>query len=126
MNEDELVKKIAKGEIKLYEVERHTNEDKKAGTEARRKALEIMRGVKLDNIGHYSIDPNKVMGRSIENMIGVVQVPVGVAGPLKLNGENAQGMFYIPLATTEGALVASVNRGCSAITKSGGGKIICH
>jgi hydroxymethylglutaryl-CoA reductase (NADPH) len=47
-------------------------------------------------------------------------VPLGVAGPLKINGEYAKGEFFIPLATTEGALVASVNRGCSVINKSGG------
>jgi hydroxymethylglutaryl-CoA reductase (NADPH) len=122
MKEDELVEKIVKGEVKLYEVERYTDDDKKAGTEARRKAIEKITGEKLDNIGRYSIDPNKVMGRSIENMIGVVQMPLGIAGPVKLNGEHAEGLFHIPLATTEGALVASVSRGCSAITKSGGAK----
>ncbi len=56
-------------------------------------------------------------------MIGTVQVPVGVAGPLLVQGEYAQGSFYLPLATTEGALVASVNRGCSAITRAGGAQV---
>ena len=55
-------------------------------------------------------------------MIGAVQVPLGIVGPLKVNGEHAQGDFYVPLATTEGALVASVNRGCSVITASGGAR----
>jgi len=53
-------------------------------------------------------------------MIGAVQVPVGIAGPLKVSGQYANGEFYVPLATTEGALVASVNRGCKAITEAGG------
>jgi hydroxymethylglutaryl-CoA reductase (NADPH) len=56
-------------------------------------------------------------------MIGTVQVPLGVAGPLLIAGEYAQGSYYLPLATTEGALVASVNRGCSAITKAGGAQV---
>lgn len=56
-------------------------------------------------------------------MIGAVQVPLGVAGPLNINGEYAQGDFYIPLATTEGALVASINRGSSVITGSGGANV---
>ncbi|USG99124.1 hydroxymethylglutaryl-CoA reductase (NADPH) [Thermococcus argininiproducens] len=121
MNIEELIEKVAKGEIKLHQVEKHTN-DKRLATEIRRKALERKLGITLDNIGHYSIDPNQVISKNIENMIGVVQIPMGVAGPLKINGEYAKGDFYIPLATTEGALVASVNRGCSTLTAAGGVK----
>jgi len=61
--------------------------------------------------------------RNIENPIGTIQIPVGLAGPLKINGLNTQGEFYVPLATSEGALVASVNRGCSAITEAGGANV---
>ncbi|WP_297551381.1 hydroxymethylglutaryl-CoA reductase (NADPH) [Thermococcus sp.] len=120
MKFEELVEKVVNGEIKLHQVEKYT--DKRTATEVRRKALERKLGVKLEHIGHYSIDPEQVIGRNIENMIGVVQIPMGVAGPLKINGEYAKGEFYIPLATTEGALVASVNRGCSALTEAGGVK----
>lgn len=56
----------------------------------------------------------------IENFIGTVKVPVGVAGPLRVNGLFAQGDYYIPLATTEAALVASYSRGAQLITKAGG------
>ncbi len=122
MEFEELVEKVASGEIKLHQVEKYTDGDKKLATEIRRKALEKKLGVKLEDIGHYSIDPNRLIGKNIENMIGVVQIPMGVAGPLKINGEYAKGEFYIPLATTEGALVASVNRGCSALTEAGGVK----
>jgi hydroxymethylglutaryl-CoA reductase (NADPH) len=52
-----------------------------------------------------------------------VQVPVGVAGPLIVKGEHAKGEYFLPLATTEGALVASVNRGCSAISRAGGAEV---
>ncbi len=97
MNIEELVGRVASGEIKLYQVEKYTNGDKKLATEIRRKALEKKLGIKLENIGHYSIDPNQVIGKNIENMIGVVQIPMGVAGPLKINGEYAKGgEFYIP------------------------------
>ncbi len=58
--------------------------------------------------------------KNIENPIGAIQIPVGIAGPLKVNGDYANGDFYVPLATSEGALVASVNRGCSVISQSGG------
>jgi hydroxymethylglutaryl-CoA reductase (NADPH) len=58
--------------------------------------------------------------RSIEHFIGTVKVPVGLAGPLRVNGLFAQGDYYVPLATTEAALVASYSRGALAITGVGG------
>jgi len=69
-------------------------------------------------------DP-KTLGGNIENHIGYVSIPLGVAGPLRINGFYASGDFYIPLATHEGALVASVNRGCNLISQSGGASAIC-
>lgn len=59
-------------------------------------------------------------GLNIENYIGVVRVPVGLAGPLRVNGLFAQGDYYVPLATTEAALVASYSRGAQVITEAGG------
>ncbi len=82
----------------------------------RRKAVEHERGVRLDNIGSFSLDERVAGTKNCENMIGVAQIPMGIAGPLKISKIE----YYIPLATTEGALVASVNRGCKAITESGG------
>ncbi len=58
--------------------------------------------------------------RNIENFVGTVRVPVGVAGPLRVNGTHAQGDYYVPLATTEAALVASYHRGASLLTEAGG------
>lgn len=55
-----------------------------------------------------------------ENLIGAVVIPLGIAGPLRINGDHINGDYYVPLATTEGALVASVNRGCKVISLSGG------
>ncbi|MFX0029254.1 MAG: hydroxymethylglutaryl-CoA reductase [Candidatus Hermodarchaeota archaeon] len=76
-------------------------------------------GMRLNNISHYTIDTEKLKG-NIENFIGVAQVPIGIAGPLLVNGKYAQGEFYVPLATTEGTLVASYNRGMKIIYESGG------
>ena len=59
-------------------------------------------------------------GNAIENFIGTVKVPVGLAGPLRVNGERAGGDYCIPLATTEAALVASISRGAQLLTRSGG------
>ncbi len=62
---------------------------------------------------------------NIENLIGFAQLPVGVIGPLRVNGSTAHGDFYVPLATSEGALVASCQRGAYLISHSGGASAIC-
>ncbi len=71
------------------------------------------------------IDPEieKFKG-NIENYIGLTEIPTGITERLKINGQNAIGDFQVPLATTEGALVASYSRGAKAITASGGAKTI--
>lgn len=60
---------------------------------------------------------------NIEGLIGMTHIPTGICGPLKIRGQEAIGEFYVPLATTEGALVASVARGCQVITMSGGAEV---
>ncbi len=75
----------------------------------------------LTHVGRYSFDPAVLPG-NIENFIGAAQVPIGLAGPLRINGEHAKGDFYVPLATTEGTLVASYNRGMRLLTECGGVK----
>lgn len=87
--------------------------------QSRREFLERKTGTALTHTGHYSIKPESVEGNT-ENFIGVVQMPVGVAGPYLIHGEHAQGEFYIPLATTEGTLVASYSRGMRVVSESGG------
>ncbi|ABP50382.1 MULTISPECIES: hydroxymethylglutaryl-CoA reductase (NADPH) [Pyrobaculum] len=108
-------------EVKLHELDKLYGDANKAA-EARRQYLEKATGAKLENIGKTIIDLNTVVGRNIENVIGAVQIPVGVAGPLLVRGDYANGYFYVPLATTEGALVASVNRGAKLVTESGGAR----
>jgi len=116
---EELLEKIKRGEIKLYEIEEYTKDVNKA-SEIRRKFLEETLKINLEYLGKYSIDLNLTYKKNIENAIGCVQIPLGIAGPLLINGDYAKGLYYIPLATTEGALVASVNRGCSILTASEG------
>jgi hydroxymethylglutaryl-CoA reductase (NADPH) len=72
-----------------------------------------------EHIGRYSIDPAALAG-NIENFIGAAQVPIGLAGPLLVDGEHARGEFYVPMATTEGTLVASYNRGMKLLHSAGG------
>ena len=86
------------------------------------KAVEELTGERLTELTDYTFDPS-IASKNIENMIGVTQIPLGFAGPVQINGDLAQGSFIIPLATTEGALVASVSRGMSVITASGGSRV---
>ena len=78
-------------------------------------------GSSLEHISQFSFDPNSTQG-NIEHLTGAAQIPLGIAGPLKVHGEHAQGEFYVPLATTEGTLVASYNRGMKVLAESGGVK----
>jgi hydroxymethylglutaryl-CoA reductase (NADPH) len=90
--------------------------------EARRRWVEERTGARLGHIGASTI-PGEAMRGNVENPIGAVQVPLGVAGPLHVEGEHARGTFYVPLATTEGALVRSYERGMVAITRAGGATV---
>jgi hydroxymethylglutaryl-CoA reductase (NADPH) len=87
----------------------------------RREFVRQRTGADLSHVGQYSFDPNGLPG-NIENFAGVAQVPLGIAGPLRINGEHAQGDFYVPLATTEGSLVSSYNRGMRLLSECGGVK----
>jgi len=115
----EAIEKLKKGELRLSEVDDFVG-SKNLGVLVRRLFLEEIRGVSLSSIGSTIIDFEDVVGRNIENPIGAVQIPLGVVGPLRIVGEHASGDFYVPLATSEGALVASISRGAKAITMSGG------
>lgn len=85
----------------------------------RQKFVSEQTGADLNHVAKYSFDPNVLPG-NIENFVGVAQVPIGLAGPIRVLGEYAQGDFYIPMATTEGTLVASYNRGMKLLSESGG------
>jgi hydroxymethylglutaryl-CoA reductase (NADPH) len=85
----------------------------------RREFLRNRTAAALEHVAEYSFDPGIAQG-NIENFIGVAQVPLGVAGPLLVNGEHAQGEFFVPLATAEGTLVASYNRGMRLLREAGG------
>ncbi len=86
---------------------------------ARRIWLEKKTGARLAHVGSYSISSKDMRG-NIENPVGVSQVPLGLAGPLLIHGAYARGVFYVPLATTEGALVRSYERGMTTLTRAGG------
>jgi hydroxymethylglutaryl-CoA reductase (NADPH) len=95
------------------------NDYTEAAAEARRKFMQDATGAPLEHVKQYSLDPATLPG-NIEHFTGVAQVPIGFAGPLLVNGEHAKGEFYVPLATTEGTLVASYNRGMKLLYAAGG------
>lgn len=93
---------------------------------ARRKFLEEQLGLQLPHLGgEQRLEEHTALKGNIENFIGMTQVPTGIIGPLRVNGVEAKGDFYVPLATTEGALVASYNRGASVVSRAGGVASIC-
>jgi len=112
-----LADRVREDDLRLHELEEHADAD--TAVAARRRLVEEQSGADLDVVGDYGFpaadaDPN------IENMVGAVQIPLGVAGPVRLRGAALDGERYLPLATTEGALLASVNRGCSVLNHAGG------
>lgn len=90
-----------------------------AAIAARQRFAETYSGETFEHIKRYSFDPH-TLGGNVEAFVGVAQIPIGIAGPLTVNGEHAKGDFLIPMATTEGTLVASYNRGMKVLNLSGG------
>jgi hydroxymethylglutaryl-CoA reductase (NADPH) len=88
---------------------------------ARQAFAEEFTGARLHHVRQYSFDPQLVKG-NCEHFTGVAQIPLGLAGPLRVLGEHADGEFLIPMATSEGTLVASYNRGIQVLNQSGGVK----
>ena len=92
-----------------------------AAIQARQRFAEQFTGQQFEHIYRHSFDAHMLQG-NCEHFTGVAQVPIGLAGPLRVNGEHAQGDFLIPMATTEGTLVASYNRGMQVLNLCGGVK----
>lgn len=112
---DDALERLRDGELGLHELEDELPPDQAA--EVRRRYVAGVEGVSLDEVGaeHDATEATN----NVENAVGATRLPLGVAGPLAVEGENASGEYHVPMATTEGALVASTNRGCSALTDSG-------
>lgn len=113
---ESLAPKFDKAPPRIRYSSKHTAE----AIEARWANIEISHEAKEMILDARSIDAAGSYTGNIENYIGTVKIPIGVGGPLRVNGLHAQGDFYVPLATTEGALVASFARGMDVITSAGG------
>lgn len=116
-DEISLVVKAGGGHCPLYKIESVLG-DPERGVKIRRKIISAQANLpfeKLSNLPYQNYDYTKVMNACCENVLGYVQIPVGYAGPLLLDGNR----YFVPMATTEGALVASTNRGCKALSIRG-------
>src|SRR5947209_524865 len=118
---EELIRSLVAGERHFHQLPKDLAPEEAATI--RRQALMEMTRAELHHISQHSLDVNLASRRNCENFIGVAQVPMGIAGPLALHGNHVEGDVYLPLATTEAALVASVNRGCTAIRDAGGATV---
>ncbi len=122
-NLQELIAQLKSGKLKLRELEAVLD----AGNAAlvRSAFLESQLGLSLDGVKSHSLNAQSLHNKNIENLIGSVEIPVGVAGPVQINSVARGGSFahFVPLATTEGALVASVSRGMKALSLAGGADV---
>jgi hydroxymethylglutaryl-CoA reductase (NADPH) len=85
----------------------------------RQRFIEEQSGTKLVHSSQFSFEPGATRG-NIEHLTGIAQIPLGFAGPMLVDGEHARGEFYVPMATTEGTLVASYGRGMRLTREIGG------
>ncbi|CAN6554424.1 unnamed protein product [Malus baccata var. baccata] len=113
--DEEVVKSVVAGTIPSYSLESKLGDCKRAAA-IRREALQRITGKSLTGLPLEGFNYESILGQCCEMPVGYVQIPVGIAGPLMLDGRE----FSVPMATTEGCLVASTNRGCKAINLSGG------
>ncbi|XP_057489971.1 3-hydroxy-3-methylglutaryl coenzyme A reductase 1-like [Actinidia eriantha] len=113
--DEEIVKSVVSGSVPSYSLESKLGDCHRAAS-IRREAVQRLTGRSLVGMPLDGFDYDSILGQCCEMPVGYVQIPVGIAGPLLLNGYE----YSVPMATTEGCLVASTNRGCKAIYASGG------
>ncbi|KAK2429581.1 3-hydroxy-3-methylglutaryl-coenzyme A reductase [Trifolium repens] len=119
MEDEEVVREVVSGSIPSYSLESKLGDCRRAAA-IRNQAVERVTGRSLEGLPMEGFDYDSILGQCCEMPIGFVQIPVGVAGPLLLDGKE----YTVPMATTEGCLVASTNRGCKAIYVSGGASAV--
>ncbi|PIA26238.1 hypothetical protein AQUCO_09500008v1 [Aquilegia coerulea] len=113
--DEEIINSVVSGTTPSYSLESKLGDCKRAAA-IRRKALQRVTGRSLTGLPLEDFDYESILGQCCEMPVGYVQIPVGIVGPLLLDGIE----YSVPMATTEGCLVASTNRGCKAIHMSGG------
>lgn len=118
LEDNKVIALVLTNKLPLYSLENKLG-DKSRAVEVRRSVISILTkttSLRSDRLPYKNYDYNRVFGTCCENVVGYLPIPVGIAGPLVVDGEP----FHIPMATTEGCLVASTMRGCKAINLGGG------
>ena len=118
LNNQEVVSLVTNGKLPLYALEKQLADTTRAVV-VRRKALSKLANapvLETEVLPYKYYDYDRVFGACCENVIGFMPLPVGIIGPLVIDGVS----YHIPMATTEGCLVASAMRGCKAINSGGG------
>ncbi|KAI9254111.1 3-hydroxy-3-methylglutaryl coenzyme A reductase [Helicostylum pulchrum] len=122
LSDEEVILLVQKGKMASYALEKVLGDLERAVSVRRalisRASITQTLETSLLPLHNYHYD--KVMGACCENVIGYMPIPVGVAGPMNIDGD----MIHIPMATTEGCLIASAARGCKAINAGGGATTI--
>lgn len=113
--DEDVVRSVVAGAIPSHTLESRLGDCKRAAA-IRRVALQRTTRRSLLGLPLEGFDYESILGQCCEMPVGYVQIPVGVVGPLLLDGHE----YTVPMATTEGCLVASANRGCKAVYASGG------
>ncbi|KAH0700045.1 hypothetical protein KY284_014260 [Solanum tuberosum] len=114
-DDEEIIQSVVQGKTPSYSLESKLGDCMRAAS-IRKEALQRITGKSLEGLPLEGFDYESILGQCCEMPVGYVQIPVGIAGPLLLDGRE----YSVPMATTEGCLVASTNRGCKAIFVSGG------
>ncbi|KAI5888727.1 uncharacterized protein SCHCODRAFT_02637526 [Schizophyllum commune H4-8] len=128
LNDEEIILLSQNGKIAAYALEKSLGLDKKGLERAVRirRALisraSITKTLEYSDIPMTNYDYSRVFGACCENVVGYIPIPLGIAGPLKIDGVNV----HIPMATAEGTLVASASRGCKALNAGGGVTTVVH
>ncbi|XP_059297152.1 3-hydroxy-3-methylglutaryl-coenzyme A reductase 2 [Lycium ferocissimum] len=117
--DEEIITSVVQGKMPSYSLESKLGDCKRAAS-IRKEALQRITGKSLEGLPLEGFNYESILGQCCEMPIGYIQIPVGIAGPLLLNGSE----YSVPMGTTEGCLVASTNRGCKAIYASGGATAI--
>jgi len=118
MSDEEIVQLVNSGKLKFHNLEKDLNNDYVRAVKIRRDVVASKSNASIEALPYQDYNYSLVDGQCCENVVGIVPIPVGVAGPILIDGRE----FFLPMATTEGCLIASTTRGAKVLSMAGGVK----